>query len=275
MDDSRKSELLRSFIEDFTDLAIVGFDTDGRIVTWNAGAQAILGYASAEIVGRHSSDLLRKQGVSAANSGIPFDDALTWGRQEITVRLVDKQGAELDAQVVLKPVRDSYKNLVGFGMLAIGVGMLTESVDRSTDALAVADNTGREPHKIISLRGAKILLVDDDDLVREQIEDQLTDLGYQVMASSNGTEALEILGRVGDIDLLFTDVVMPNGIGGRDLAVIARQLRPDLKVLFTSGYFQDALVNRGDLASGVECLVKPYRRTQLVQTLDRLLKPNA
>ena len=273
MDDSRKSELLRSFIEDFTDLAIVGFDTDGRIVTWNAGAQAILGYASAEIVGRHSSDLLRKQGVSAANSGIPFDDALTWGRQEITVRLVDKQGAELDAQVVLKPVRDAHKNLVGFGMLAIGVGMLAESVDRSTDA--VADNTGREPHKIISLRGAKILLVDDDDLVREQIEDQLTDLGYQVMASSNGTEALEILGRVGDIDLLFTDVVMPNGIGGRDLAVIARQLRPDLKVLFTSGYFQDALVNRGDLASGVECLVKPYRRTQLVQTLDRLLKPVA
>ncbi|MEK7995724.1 MAG: response regulator [Planctomycetota bacterium] len=272
MDDSWKSELLRSFIEDFTDLAIVAFDTDGRIMTWNAGAQAILGYASAEIVGRHSSDLLSKEGVPAVNSGIPLDDAMTWGRHETTLRLVDKQGAELDAQVVLKPVRDSQKNLIGFGMLAIGVGMFSESVTRSTDE--VADNTEREPYKIVSLRGAKILLVDDDDLVREQIEDQLTNLGYQVIASSKGTEALEILGRVSDIDLLFTDVVMPNGIGGRELAVIARQLRPDLKVLFTSGYFQDALVNRGELALGVECLVKPYRRTQLVQTLDRLLKPN-
>lgn len=272
MDDSRKSELLRSFIEDFTDLAIVVFDTDGRIMTWNAGAQAILGYAAVEIVGRHSSDLLSKEGVSAVNSRIPFDDAMTWGRHETILRMVDKQRVELDAQVVLKPVRDSHKNLVGFGMLAIGIGMFSESVDRLTSA--AADNAEREPSSVVSLRGAKILLVDDDALVREQIEDQLTNLGYQVIASSKGTEALEILGRVSDIDLLFTDVVMPNGIGGRELAVIARQLRPDLKVLFTSGYFQDALVKKGELAAGVECLVKPYRRTQLVQTLDRLLKPN-
>ena len=81
-----------------------------------------------------------------------------------------------------------------------------------------------------------ILLVEDDEMVQEYARNQLNSMGYTVLSASNGPEALEILKGDQMIDLLFTDVIMPGGMSGRDLAEAAHRIRPELKVLYTSGY---------------------------------------
>ncbi|MCM2563739.1 PAS domain S-box protein [Lutimaribacter sp. EGI FJ00013] len=116
-----------------------------------------------------------------------------------------------------------------------------------------------------------ILVVEDDGLVREHVVAQLKGLGYRVFQASAGPEALEILQQVPEIDLLFTDVVIPGGMGGRAVADAARQLHPGIKVLFTSGYTENSIVHNGKLDPGVELLSKPYRREQLAMKLRKVL----
>lgn len=116
-------------------------------------------------------------------------------------------------------------------------------------------------------RDYRILLVDDDDLVRRYVEQQLHSLGYRVVSATAGKEALEILRKRRDIDLLFTDVVMPGGMSGRDLAEAAVLERPGLRVLFTSGYSQDVIAHDWQLDDGIDLLRKPYRREELIQKL--------
>lgn len=123
-------------------------------------------------------------------------------------------------------------------------------------------------------RGAEhILLVEDDDLVRMHVEGLLKGLGYRVTTAADGREALVLLEGEGRFDLLFTDVVMPGGISGRQLADHAARLRPDLPVLFTSGYTENSIVHHGRLDPGVELLQKPYRRQQLAAKLRKMLTP--
>jgi CheY-like chemotaxis protein len=95
---------------------------------------------------------------------------------------------------------------------------------------------------------------------------QLNSLGYNVLQAHNGLEAMELIERNERIDLLFTDVVMP-GMSGRQLADSARQRRPGLKVLFTSGYNEDAIVHHGRLDHAVQLLPKPYRRRELAKRI--------
>ncbi len=116
---------------------------------------------------------------------------------------------------------------------------------------------------------AKILLVEDDDLVRSHVEAQLAGLGYRVVSARNGAEALQELQRTDDFDLLFTDIVMPGEICGRQLAEGARALHPDLPVLFTSGYTEHQVVKRD--ASNIQLLEKPYRRQALAAKLHAVL----
>ena len=87
---------------------------------------------------------------------------------------------------------------------------------------------------------ATILVVEDDPDVREMIVGILSDLGYQTLVAANGPEALAILNRDRSVDLLFTDIVMPAGMSGTELAREASRLRPDLKVLLSSGYTREA-----------------------------------
>ena len=116
-----------------------------------------------------------------------------------------------------------------------------------------------------------ILLVEDDDLVRGHVEKQLIGLGYQVVAVSNGPEALEVLHQGHEFDLLFTDVVMPRGMNGQQLAAQARLLRPSLPVLFTSGYTENAIIHHGRLDPGVHLLNKPYRREEMARKVREVL----
>jgi CheY-like chemotaxis protein len=111
-----------------------------------------------------------------------------------------------------------------------------------------------------------ILLVEDDEQVRRFALSQLKSLGYNVLQAHNGVEAMELIEGNERIDLLFTDVVMP-GMSGRQLADSARRRRPGLKVLFTSGYNEEAIVHHGRVDHGVQLLPKPYRRRELAKRI--------
>jgi PAS domain S-box-containing protein len=116
-----------------------------------------------------------------------------------------------------------------------------------------------------------ILVVEDDDAVRTYTIETLSELGYDVLAASSGAAALEILDRRQDIDLLFTDVVMPGGVNGRQLADEAVRRRPGLKVLFTTGYTRNAIVHSGRLDAGVQMIGKPYSFSELGAKIRALL----
>jgi CheY-like chemotaxis protein len=96
-------------------------------------------------------------------------------------------------------------------------------------------------------------------------------LGYTTLSASNAAEALVTLEKVRSIDLLFTDVIMPGSMNGRELAEAATRKRPDLGVLFTSGYTENAIVHHGRLDSGVLLLAKPYRKADLARMLRKAL----
>jgi CheY-like chemotaxis protein len=115
-----------------------------------------------------------------------------------------------------------------------------------------------------------ILLVDDDEVVRNTVSAMLEDLGYRVLNVENGEEALAALEPEPDTALLLTDVVMP-GMGGRQLAERAVQIHPNLRVLYTSGYTENAIVHNGRLDTGVDLLSKPYNREQLAAKVRRVL----
>lgn len=130
------------------------------------------------------------------------------------------------------------------------------------------------PEPVVSL-GARILLVEDDSGVRDYAQEVLQHMGYSVVAAANGPEAIECLRQRNDIDLLFTDVMMPGGMSGAQLAEQARQLHPNLPVLFTSGYDESAVVHFGRLDAGVLLLPKPYRRAELMAKVHQALHPEA
>jgi signal transduction histidine kinase len=112
-----------------------------------------------------------------------------------------------------------------------------------------------------------ILIVEDDPLVREYVVAQITRFGFQTLAAGNAADALAIINGPQRVDLLFTDVMLPGGMNGRQLATEAVKRRPELKVLYTSGYAENALVHHGRLEAGVLLLPKPYLSADLARML--------
>ena len=116
-----------------------------------------------------------------------------------------------------------------------------------------------------------ILIVEDDALVREYVVTQINRFGYHTLAAGNAAEALAIIDGPERIDLLFTDVIMPGGLNGRQLATEALKRRPELKVLYTSGYTENAIVHHGRLDAGVLLLPKPYLSSDLARMIRTAL----
>lgn len=112
---------------------------------------------------------------------------------------------------------------------------------------------------------ARILLVEDEMLVRELAFEDLSEAGYEVVTAGDGDEALEILRGDQGFDLLFTDIKMPSSIDGRALAVEAKRLIPGLKVIYATG-----LADAGPADDGERCLQKPYRRDTLFALVEEL-----
>jgi CheY-like chemotaxis protein len=115
-----------------------------------------------------------------------------------------------------------------------------------------------------------ILVVEDDDALRAYTVETLTELGYSVLAAPSAAAALQVLEARQDVDLLFTDVVMPGG-NGRQLADEAVRRRPGLKVLFTTGYTRNAIVHQGRLDPSVEMIGKPFSFEALGTKIRALL----
>jgi len=123
-----------------------------------------------------------------------------------------------------------------------------------------------------SLTGVEsILVVEDDEPLRAYTTEVLRDLGYRVLEARNAAIALDILTRERAIDLLFTDVVIPGGMNGRQLAEEAVRRKEGLKVLFTTGYTRNAIVHHGRLDPGVNLLGKPYSPNELANKIRSVL----
>lgn len=118
--------------------------------------------------------------------------------------------------------------------------------------------------------GEVVLVVDDEPSVREFSRHALTELGYRVLEADGAEAALRLLEAHPEVTLLFTDVVMPE-INGRQLADRARERRPDLKVLFTTGYTRNAVVHNGVLDPGVHLIGKPFTVEDLAQRVRAVL----
>ena len=136
-----------------------------------------------------------------------------------------------------------------------------------------ADQGGGEMLSLSPLKGGHeaILVVEDDALVRRYVITQIHSLGYTTLEASNARQALELIDSDAAIDLLFTDVIMPGSMNGRLLADEALKRRSGLKVLFTSGYTENAIVHHGRLDAGVLLLAKPYRKPELARMIRTAL----
>ncbi|HET6620781.1 MAG TPA: PAS domain S-box protein [Dongiaceae bacterium] len=139
---------------------------------------------------------------------------------------------------------------------------------------SVSETAGAAPVTVAPGKGGgeTILVVEDNPDVRRLVLRQLRDLGYAVIEAANGPQAMKILNDGAAINLLFTDVVMPGGMTGRQLAEAAKASRPGLKTLFTSGYTEDSVLRLGRLDPGVRLLSKPYRKHELAIRIREALE---
>ncbi|KWV51950.1 hypothetical protein AS156_11215 [Bradyrhizobium macuxiense] len=158
-----------------------------------------------------------------------------------------------------------------------GIEVLSEEGQGTTFRIYLPKADGTAPHPVEEgdqpIRGGDetILCVEDDDKIREYVTGQLESLGYTVLVAANADAALEIVDRGAAFDLLFTDIVMPGRMNGRQLAETLMAGRPTLRVLFTSGYSDGALPKQARPGHGIPLLAKPYRRGELARMLRRCL----
>ena len=119
---------------------------------------------------------------------------------------------------------------------------------------------------------ATVLVVEDEAGVREIACAILSDLGYRVLEAADGEDALKVFGaNVASVDLLLTDVVLPGKVRGRELAERVQALRPEVRVVFMSGYTENSIVHHGRLDDGVHLVGKPFKREQLARKVAEVL----
>jgi PAS domain S-box-containing protein len=172
--------------------------------------------------------------------------------------------------------------IYGFARQSGGYLKLYSEPGRGTTVRLYLPTAGRRPAAAADAEGPAeatlprgretILVVEDDEQVRRVVVANLAGLGYRVLEAGDGPAALEILAHEPAVDLLFTDVVMPKDMSGQALAERAQRERPQLKVLFTTGYTQDAIVHAGRLDRGVMLLPKPYSRATLARRIRDALE---
>lgn len=253
MTKAEQALLVQQLVGAVEDWAVVVVDVTGKIVSWNKGASALFGYDASEAEGRHFSMLYDQSDIAAGQPSAELKAALAEGHSKTFGTRVDKAGREIDCEFSVHVLIGTTENASGFGYVF--------NPPRTGRALQTHQET--------------ILVVDDDEKVRRVTARQLEHMGYHVIDMAAGSEALALLKKGTPVDLLFTDVVMPDDIGGRDLAAEALNLRPSLKILFASGYFEGALTHRGELDRNVHFLAKPYRTAQLARKVMQVLSGDA
>ncbi len=234
--------------------------------------------------------------VEAAN--VALDQAYADTRPDVTpgdyVAIIVTDDGEGIAPENLGKVFDPFFTTKEFGKgTGLGLSMVYGFIKQSRGHIAIYSEPGEgtsvklylpravddpdgdrapSPRELGEIGGSEtILVVEDDVLVRASVERQLAALGYSVLLSANGREALEIIDSGVAIDLLFTDVIMPGGLNGPELAKAARARLPSLRILYTSGYTENAIVHQGRLDAGIQLLNKPYVRAELALKIRSVL----
>ncbi|HLL26464.1 MAG TPA: PAS domain S-box protein [Xanthobacteraceae bacterium] len=152
----------------------------------------------------------------------------------------------------------------------VNVGTVVRLYFPRADAPVAPSISGAVDETAVPTGTETILLVEDDPMVRAHAERQIASFGYRVHSAGKGSEAIKLIDDGLKPDLLLTDVIMPGGMNGRELADELRKSQPDLKVLFTSGYTQGAL-DSAERISGSNFLSKPFRRAELAAKIRDLL----
>ncbi len=152
---------------------------------------------------------------------------------------------------------------------AVGRGTTIQLyLPRATTTVSERQPLRRQPDfRKFDYHGKMVMVVEDDDNVRQTAVDMLKSLGCQTIQTTNGQEALALLAKRKDVSLLFTDVVLSGTMSGPEMVREARQRYPDIKVLYCSGYTRNALLEKGYLKSGIELIEKPYKQELLGQKL--------
>src|SRR4029453_9518197 len=157
---ANERDLVQRFVDDMTDYAVVILDVQGRVLTWNAGARVLFGYASDDIVGRRFTVLHTKADNLLGKPETALGDALQWGRHDATGPMLRKDGSRLQARLILRPLSDSWQRHVGFGLLAYDTeGGAKPAPTREPEVPATAPSLATR---------AKILVVDDNSGVLEE-----------------------------------------------------------------------------------------------------------
>jgi CheY-like chemotaxis protein len=204
--------------------------------------------------------------VTDSGHGIPAEILNHVFEPFFTTKDVDK-GSGLGLSMVYGFVKQSHGHIKIYSEEGHGTTVriyLPQVVDptQPVEVASIPDVSGG--HEII-------LVVEDDRLVRTFVVGQIESLGYATLAAGNAAEALIIINGGEKIDLLFTDMIMPGSMNGRQLADAALQRRAALKVLFTSGYSNEVIIHNGHLDAGVLLLAKPYRKSDLARMIRAAL----
>lgn len=171
-------------------------------------------------------------------------------------------------------------SVYGFASQSGGYVRISSELGRGTTVLLHFPATTSEEDAVISngdettkaLSAEKILVVEDNQLVLAHVCRQLAEMGMSVVTAGTGAEAIRQMEENPDITILFTDVVLPGGMDGSQIAERAGELIPSAKVIYTTGYAENAIVRDGRLAPGIVLLRKPYTKTQLRKKLQDALQ---
>jgi PAS domain S-box-containing protein len=178
------------------------------------------------------------------------------------------KGSGLGLSMVYGFVKQSLGHITIYSEVDHGTSVklyMPRSHDGSAETIAKDD-------AVETARGSKrILVVEDDSDVRKIPAAILRDRGYEVVEAEDGAEAIDHLNAGQPFDLLFTDVVLPGGMSGVEIAEAAIRLQPDIKVLYTTGYAENTIVHHGKLDPGVTLVNKPYRRAELLEKVRAIL----
>jgi signal transduction histidine kinase/CheY-like chemotaxis protein len=207
--------------------------------------------------------------VSDTGHGIAEDDLAKVFEPFFTTKEVGK-GTGLGLSMVYGFVRQSNGHIT----IESEAGKGTRVMLYLPQATASSQPAPGDRQLLQSAKGAQeiVLVVEDDKLVRSYVLAQIESLGYTTLSASNGPEALSVLDSGTPVDLMFTDVIMPGRMNGRELATEALKRRPGLRVLFTSGYSENAIDQDGKLEDGILFLGKPYSRAELARMLQVALR---
>lgn len=171
----------------------------------------------------------------------------------------------------------------GFVKQSNGYVSINSDVGKGTSVSLYFPVTAREPSPLPKKTiqepipmgsGETVLVVEDDASLRELATKSVSSLGYNVIEAEDGPSALAILDSSNNVDILFTDVVLPKGMNGVALSQEALKRRPKLRVLYTSGYTENAIANSGVAYEDIDLVDKPYRRADLARRLQNALNTN-